>query len=126
MENKGQNGNLRDWHPLEYAHVLLWLIKDMCWAQGWKELGSIMVFPTILIAYWITWIQRKNQITLVHNIAISIWISSNSLWMLAEFYHAEPLLKSWSSFGFGLGLIILVVFYINLFFKRKQEKTNEN
>jgi hypothetical protein len=110
--NETTSSESRVWHPMEYAHVFLWLVKDMCWAQGWKLAGSLMVAPTILVAIGITWLQRKQPITLVHNIAISIWISSNSLWMLAEFYQKEDLLKPVSTAGFALGLLLLAVQYV--------------
>lgn len=111
MADTSSKATLRDWHPLEYAHVLLWLLKDTCWAMHWTTFGSIMVVPTVLAAYVITWIQRKRAVVLVHNLAISFWISANSLWMLAEFYEMEPQLKPWAVVGFGLGLAILLGWY---------------
>jgi len=111
MESNLKEIKSRDWHPLEYAHVFLWLVKDLCWAQGWKLAGTIMVPPAIMVAIIITWLQRKRALTLVHNIAISIWISSNSLWMLAEFYEKESWMKPVSSVGFILGLLILAIQY---------------
>jgi len=111
----------RNWHPMEYAHVFLWLVKDMCWAQGWKTAGTVVVLPTIFVAFMITWIQRKQKLTLIHNIAISVWISSNSLWMLAEFYHKEEILKPISTAGFALGLLILGAQYIGMLIPLKQK-----
>ena len=107
----------RQWHPLEYAHVFLWLVKDLCWAQDWKLAGSLMVPPTILVAFVITWIQRHQRLTLIHNLAISIWISSNSLWMLAEFFEMEHSLKPVSTVGFVLGLLILLSAYSARWFR---------
>lgn len=115
MENKGEG---RNWHPAEYAHVFLWLLKDLCWAQGWKTGGALMVAPTILVAFVITWIQRKERLTLVHNLAISIWISSNSLWMLAEFFEKEVEMKPWATLGFLLGIGLLLATYIRLGIRR--------
>ena len=112
MESKEVSKEGRQWHPLEYAHVFLWLIKDLCWAQHWQTAGSLMVLPTILVAFWITWLQRHQRFTLVHNLAISVWISSNSLWMLAEFFDMESSLKPISTAGFVLGLMILVAAYL--------------
>ena len=106
---------------MEYAHVFLWLVKDMCWAQGWKTAGTVVVLPTIFVAFVITWIQRKQKLTLIHNIAISVWISSNSLWMLAEFYHKEEILKPISTAGFALGLLILGAQYIGMLIPLKQK-----
>ena len=112
MENKLSPSPARQWHPLEYAHVFLWLVKDLCWAQGWKTAGSVMVVPTILVAVLITWLQRREHFTLIHNLAITVWISSNSLWMLAEFFEMEGSLKPISTVGFIIGLIILLSAYV--------------
>jgi hypothetical protein len=119
MENKEPRKEERDWHPLEYAHVFLWLVKDMCWVQDWTILGSAMVVPTVSVAYIITWHQRHKTSNLVHNLAISLWITSNSLWMLAEFFGLEELLKPWASVGFGLGLSLLAGFYTSRFIRRR-------
>ncbi|HOY96892.1 MAG TPA: hypothetical protein PK509_14200 [Catalimonadaceae bacterium] len=122
MENNGTPSvENRAWHPMEYAHVFLWLVKDMCWAQGWKLAGTLMVVPTIIVAFIITWLQRKQPVTLVHNVAISIWITSNSVWMLAEFYKKEELLKPVSTAGFALGLLVLGIQYLKLLTVRKQK-----
>jgi hypothetical protein len=125
MENKFGHTEQRQWHPLEYAHVFLWLVKDLCWAQGWKMAGSLMVPPTILVAFIITWLQRRQRLTLIHNLAISVWISSNSLWMLAEFYEMETQLKPFSTFGFVLGLLILLSAYSNAWY-RSGRKNNRS
>jgi hypothetical protein len=118
MENKLKGNPSRQWHPLEYAHVFLWLVIDLCWAQGWKTAGSFMVIPTILVAMLITWLQREERFTLIHNLAITIWISSNSLWMLAEFYEMESSLKPVSTVGFATGLLILLSAYLIGWFRK--------
>jgi len=122
MENNGTPSvENRAWHPMEYAHVFLWLVKDMCWAQGWKLAGTIMVVPTIIVAFIITWLQRHQPITRGHNVAITLWITSNSLWMLAEFYKQEEILKPVSTAGFALGILVLAVQYVKLLTVRKQK-----
>jgi hypothetical protein len=122
MENKGTpSAEDRAWHPMEYAHVFLWLVKDMCWAQGWKLAGTIMVIPTIVVALILTWLQRFQSVTLAHNVAITLWITSNSLWMLAEFYKMEAILKPISTAGFALGLLVLGAQYVKLLSVRKQK-----
>ena len=78
-----------------------------------------MVIPTILVAMLITWLQRKERFTLIHNLAITIWISSNSLWMLAEFYEMESSLKPVSTVGFGTGLLILLSAYLIGWFRKR-------
>ena len=122
MENNGTpSAEDRAWHPMEYAHVFLWLVKDMCWAQGWKLAGTIMVIPTIVVALILTWLQRFQSVTLAHNVAITLWITSNSLWMLAEFYKMEAILKPISTAGFALGLLVLGAQYVKLLSVRKQK-----
>jgi hypothetical protein len=117
-DHPSQESTLRNWHPLEYAHVFLWLVKDMCWALHWTTFGCIMVIPTVLTAYVITWIQRKQAVVLIHNLAISFWISANSLWMLAEFYELESVLKPFAVVGFGSGLAILIGWYASQIVKK--------
>jgi len=114
-----EDSSLRKWHPLEYAHVFLWLIKDMCWAMQWKVMGSIMVIPTVLAAFYITWIQKRQTVTLVHNLAISIWITANSNWMLAEFFGKDETLKPWSMVGFAAGLGLLLCYYGYMLAKKR-------
>jgi hypothetical protein len=116
------NAVVRTWHPLEYAHVFLWLVKDLCWAQGWKTAGSMMVIPAVLVAVVITWLQRKHRFTLVHNLAICTWITSNSLWMLAEFFKMESSLKPVSIIGFLLGILILMMGYAGYLLGGKKSK----
>ena len=114
------NTHVRNWHFLEYAHVYLWLVKDMCWALHWKTTGTVMVIPTVAVAWWITSLQRKNQVTLVHNLAISVWISSNSLWMIAEFFSQEATLKPIAIGGFILGLVGLTAYYTLRLLQKKK------
>ena len=109
----------RNWHPLEYAHVFLWLVKDMCWAMHWTAFGTFMALPTVVAALVITWIQRRHRTTLVHNLAISLWISANSLWMIAEFFEKEAWLKPWSVVGFAAGLGLLAGYYLWMLVKRR-------
>ena len=80
--------------------------------------GSMMVIPAVLVAVVITWLQRRHRFTLVHNLAICAWITSNSLWMLAEFFEMESSLKPVSTIGFVLGLLILVFAYSANWFRR--------
>jgi len=106
------NGNDRHWHPLEYSHVFLWLFKDLCWAQNWATLGILMAIPTIVVAFVITWILRRQRTVLIHNMAISLWIVSNSTWMISEFYQVEPTLKPVAIAGFCFGILLLTSYYL--------------
>lgn len=70
---------------LENFHVLLWLIKDLCWAMEFRLVGTIMVLPTIAAALWILYITRKSGDVWV-NLAVLFWILANSTWMMVEFF----------------------------------------
>jgi hypothetical protein len=70
---------------IENFHVLLWLIKDMCWAMEFKLLGSIMILPTLFAAIWILKITKEQDEFWV-NLAVLFWILANSTWMLVEFF----------------------------------------
>ena len=43
------------YRKIENLHIVLWLIKDLCWVMLWKPLGLIMITPTIGASLLITW-----------------------------------------------------------------------
>jgi hypothetical protein len=106
---------------LENAHILLWLVKDTCWAMEWRTGGIIMIFPTLLTAIYILWKSRKIRAELFHNIAVCLWISANSLWMIGEFTEHEY--RPYAATLFFIGLSTLAVYY-TLFFKRDRRTYN--
>src|SRR3954471_18569036 len=71
---------------IENFHILLWLVKDLCWVSLSKTLGIIMITPTVGLAFYITIINRRDRAELVHNSAVCCWILANSIWMIGEFY----------------------------------------
>lgn len=100
---------------IENLHILLWLIKDACWAVNFKPLGMIMIVPTILAALIIAWQTRKVLSELVHNLAVVFWITANCTWMIGEFYgwdEGKYGLRHMALIPFGIGLLILVLYYI--------------
>jgi len=58
----------------ENSHILFWLLKDMSWAFGFKLLGILMIFPTLLISIIVTFMLRDNKREWYHNNAVSCWI----------------------------------------------------
>lgn len=100
---------------LENAHILLWLIKDTCWALEWKPGGVIMIFPTVSVAFYLMWKSRKVRAELYHNIAVCFWILANSTWMVGEFNDSD--FRIYAAGLFGCGLVVLAVYYI-FFFKK--------
>lgn len=105
---------------IENLHILLWLIKDLCWALNIKTMAMLMIVPTLIIAILIA-IQTRFIISeLIHNLAVILWISANCTWMVGEFYGWDENLigpyglRQFSIIPFCLGLGILAYYYIFL------------
>lgn len=110
---------------MENGHILLWLVKDTCWALEFKPGGMIMIFPTVFVAFYITWRSRFMRAELYHNIAVCCWILANSVWMVGEFFEHES--RPYAASLFGLGLLVLAYYYIVHFKKdRRAEKELNN
>ena len=102
---------------VENLHILLWLIKDACWATSFKTLGVFMIIPTLTVAIVITWQTRKMLAELIHNLAVVFWISANCLWMIGEFFgwdEGKFGLRHMALIPFGIGLAILFYYYVFL------------
>ena len=103
---------------VENLHILLWLIKDACWALNLKLPALIMIIPTMLVAILITWHTRKITGELLHNLAINFWITANCTWMIGEFFGWDVNLigtyglRQFSVLPFGIGLSILGYYYL--------------
>ena len=77
-----------------------------------KSLGIAMIFPTLAIAIFIAWRTRHIMAELTHNIAIALWISANSMWMIAEFFAVDDIVKPYCLIPFSLGLLVLLYYYL--------------
>lgn len=110
---------------LENGHILLWLIKDTCWAMTWRPGGMFMIVPTLSVAFYILWKSRHHRSELFHNIAICLWIMANSVWMTGEFFKLE--LKPVVVSIFLTGLFTLSVYYLFFFAAdRRAEREKRN
>lgn len=111
---------------MENMHILFWLLKDVSWCLDFKPLAILMIFPTLIVAIWITHKNRDIASELAHNLAVIFWITANSAWMLVEFMGIDEDLI-WRNFTgrhlaiipFSIGLLILIYYYV---FHRKQEE----
>lgn len=109
---------------LENLHILFWLVKDICWCVGFKPLGVAMIFPTLIIALFIMWRNRRIASEVAHNLAIAFWITANSMWMIFEFMGRDEQLKRYCLIPFGIGLLILIYYYaIHAPLKRRRSST---
>lgn len=110
---------------VENLHILLWLIKDACWALNLKIPALIMIIPTLMVAILITYQTRKITSELLHNLAIDFWITANCTWMVGEFFGwdtgliGQYGLREFSLLPFGIGLLILGYYY--LFYMHRED-----
>jgi len=89
----------------------MWLLKDICWVMIWELGGLIMIIPTIGIALHITWLRRHIKSDLYHNMAVSLWISGNSIWMIGEFFYDDGL-RTPALLFFLSGLTSVIYYYL--------------
>ena len=77
------------YRKMENLHIVFWLFKDISWCMIWRSLGIAMIFPTLSVAIIIAYRTRKYMSEVCHNLAIVVWISANSFWMISEFFHFD-------------------------------------
>lgn len=104
---------------LENLHIVFWLFKDISWCMLWKELGIIMVVPTLSVALYIAYRTRNLKSELAHNLAVAFWISANSYWMISEFFGFDEVQvlgpyegKHIAMIPFIIGVLILARYYL--------------
>ena len=108
---------------IENGHIFLWLLKDTCWVLVWRPGGIFMIFPTLSVAIYILWRSRKIRAEFFHNLAICLWISANSFWMVTEFLGVDKEYKHYAVYLFLAGITLLLYYYI--FYFRKDRKNEE-
>lgn len=118
------------YRKMENLHIVFWLFKDIAWCLGFKILGITMIVPTLTIALVISWRTRKMMSELCHNIAIAVWISANSYWMVSEFLGfsdsivwGEYTFKHLALIPFSMGVLILAFYY--LIWRPRHKEENE-
>lgn len=113
---------LRSVRKFENLHVACWLLKDTCWLLDMKTIGIIMVVPTVLLAFYITYRFRSNSTEFYHNLAVCSWIMANSVWMTGEFFFDDTL-RPYAVVFFSIGLFILLIYYV--FIRHKVEELRD-
>lgn len=76
-----------------------------------KTLGMIMIFPTLFLAFYITYRFRTVPSELYHNLAVCAWILANTVWMIGEFFFDDTL-RPYAIVFFLAGLAALAIYYI--------------
>jgi hypothetical protein len=118
-QNEPQYSIPVSFRKMENLHIVFWLLKDISWCLVWKPLGLAMIFPTLIIAIIIAMRTRNLVSELCHNLAIVFWISANSYWMIAEFFHFDEVIvtgsincKHLAIIPFGIGILTLAFYYL--------------
>ena len=99
--------NLR---KIENLHIGIWLIKDLSWVSHYRIFGMFMIFPTLLIAIWLTWKMRAEFSELAHNLAVCSWIIANSVWMTGEFFYGDTT-RNLATIFFCFGILCIITNY---------------
>ncbi|MCU0443047.1 MAG: hypothetical protein MUE96_11665 [Bacteroidia bacterium] len=101
----------------ENFHIVLWLIKDTCWLLTFTLAGTLMIAPTLVLAYYLAWRTRLRPLLFWPNMAVASWITANSIWMLGEFFDFNH--KPYSLVLFVLGIVFMVAYAFAYFQPRK-------
>ena len=104
---------------MENLHIVFWLFKDISWCMVWRELGMIMIIPTLSVAIYIAYRTKDIKSELAHNLAVAFWISANSYWMISEFFKFDTI-PVWGNYEgkhlamipFLIGVFILAWYYL--------------
>ena len=119
MKNEAVYNIPLKFRKMENLHIVFWLFKDVAWCMIWKPLGIVMIIPTLWISLVIAWRTRQYMSERCHNLAITVWISANSYWMISEFLGFDHLIlwgeltyKHLALIPFTLGLLILGYYYL--------------
>ncbi len=81
-----------------------------------RILGVIMIIPTLFLAFYITYKFRSLLSELYHNIAVCLWITANTIWMIGEFFFMDNL-RPYAMVFFISGLAVLLYYYLFVFQK---------
>ena len=96
------------YRKMENLHIVFWLFIDVAWCLGFRWLGTSMILPTLIISIIIAYRTRQYMSELCHNVAITVWISANSYWMVSEFFGFDHI----ELIPFTAGILILGYFYL--------------
>lgn len=119
------------YRKMENLHIVFWLFKDISWCLVWRPLGITMIIPTLLISIIIAWRTRNYVSELCHNLAICVWITANSYWMISEFLQFDANIvtghityKHLALIPFATGVFILAYYY--LYWKPRHKNVPES
>ncbi len=83
-----------------------------------------MILPTVIMAFYLTYLSRADRKELLHNLAVCCWILANSIWMIGEFYFDDTT-RPYAAAFFILGLAFVAIYYLGLSFRGASKKEEE-
>lgn len=120
---------MKDFRKLENLHIVFWLFKDASWAANFRALGVSMILPTLFVAIYLLIKNWDNLEERFHNLAVALWITANSLWMVGEFFkwdEAPYHLRKWCLLPFSIGILLIVIYYVFYWKKVGKDSSNVN
>ncbi len=95
---------------LDNFHILMWLLKDIFWVREMATLATLMIIPTVGVAFILTLQSFKYKKGFLSNFAILCWMVADSVWMLDEFYLLDI---NWiTTLFFSLGIFSMGYYYL--------------
>lgn len=91
--------------------IVLWLVKDTCWAMDLAVPATLMIAPTIAVAVMIAWRHRHEAYERAHALATVFWITANSTWMVGEFFLGDRL-RTPAIMLFAVGMCCVLWYYL--------------
>lgn len=76
-----------------------------------------MIFPTLAVAIYSTFIGRIDRSIFTHNLAVVFWIGANSVWMIGEFF-LEDSTRPFTLLLFFSGIVVLMFHYLPLLWQK--------
>jgi len=126
-----ENPSIDNIHRLHNLHIVIWLIKDICWCMTWKWPATFMIIPTLTLAVILVWKTRKDPSELVHNLAVIFWVIANATWMSTELFGEEDDLYFEIFKGHQLAMIpfvtgALILLTYNLILRPRTQRPQPN
>lgn len=94
---------------LDTMNSFSWFLMDACWMLEVKEVSMLMIFPTVISAILLCFMEKRKTLTFI-NIAVLSWICMNVTWMFSDiFSEAYYLTVAKSCFAIGILFIVLAI-----------------
>lgn len=105
--NENEKSGLISKDILDTVNSFSWFLMDASWMLQEKEISIAMIFPTIISALLLCFVEKRKALTCI-NIAILSWICMNISWMFSDIL-ALPVFFTLAKCFFGLGVSFIIL-----------------